>query len=480
MNYSIIKYILGWVIFIEGSVMILPFITSIFYNEVSGVAFLSVSFICILIGLLLIRKKPKNPLFFAREGFVTVALSWIVLSIIGALPFTISGEIPNYIDALFETISGFTTTGASIVSRVENLSKCMLFWRSFTHWIGGMGVLVFILAIMPLAGGQSMHLMRAESPGPSVSKLVPNLRKTAFMLYLIYFFITLLQIIILVMLGQPLFDAICNSFATAGTGGFGLYSDSIAHYNNAQQNVITIFMLLFGVNFSFYYLLLLKRFKDAFNFEEVRYYFAIFAGAVLLITINLTLRDGNLIYNLQHAAFQSASIMTTTGFATVDFDTWPIFSKSILVLLMFVGACAGSTGGGIKISRILIYFKSSIRELSHLIHPNSVKTIKCDHKPISNNIIRSCYSFFIIYIIILTTSILLISIEGYDMATNFTAVATALNNVGPGLELVGPSCNFQFFNPFSKFILMFNMLAGRLEIFPILLMFVPSSWSKER
>lgn len=477
MNYTIILYMLGKVMMVESVLMLMPTITAFIYNEKNGIYFLLCGGIGFTLGYFISCKKPKNNSFYAREGFATVALSWIVLSILGALPFVLSREIPSFTDALFETISGFTTTGASILPDVEKLSYCMLFWRSFTHWIGGMGVLVFMLAILPLAGGgQSMHIMRAESPGPSVGKLVPKIQKTALYLYIIYFAMTIIEILLLIAGKMPIFHAICLSLGSAGTGGFGILADSVVSYTPYQQNVITIFMFLFGVNFSFYFLILIKHFRDAFGLEEVKWYIIIYLVAVILITLNLTSISGNVFYNLHHAAFQVSSIMTTTGYSTVDFNLWPGFSKTILVVIMFVGACAGSTGGGMKVSRFIIYMKTVKKELSYLIHPRSIKKLKMDGKPIEHEVVRSANIFLIAYILIFTFSVIFISLDEFDLITNFTAVAATINNIGPGLELVGPMGNFSMFSHFSKYVLMFDMLAGRLEIFPMLLVFSPYTW----
>ena len=478
MNFQIISYIIGWVIFLEGSFMILPLLTAIVYGERTGVIFAVCSVACLIGGYIMMRKKPKNSLFFAREGFVTVALSWIVLSIIGALPFYISGEIPNFIDAVFETVSGFTTTGASILSDVEALSKCLLFWRSFTHWIGGMGVLVFILTILPLAGGQTIHLMRAESPGPSIGKFAPKMKKTAFILYAIYFVMTIIEFLVLAAGNMPIFDAICITFGSAGTGGFGILNDSMASYGAYVQMVTALFMFLFAINFSFYYVLLFRRVRDAFKIEEVQCYFFIMIIAVALITINLHLVDGNFWYHLKHAIFQVSSLMTSTGFSTVNFSEWPQFSRTVLVIIMCIGACAGSTGGGIKVSRVIIYIKTVGKELSYLIHPRSVKVLKMDGKIIPHEELRSVNIFLITYVLILGISVLIIGFDEYDLTTNFTAVVATINNTGPGLDLVGPAGNFSIFSPLSKIVLMFDMLAGRLEIFPLLLLFSPGAWKK--
>lgn len=479
MNIGIVFYFLGWVLGIEGILMILPCVVALIYQEPSGFYFLGVALFCGISGWLLAHKKLKSTVFYAKEGFVAVSLSWIVLSFFGALPFFLSGEIPLLEDALFEVISGFTTTGASVLSDVEALSRCMLMWRSFTHWIGGMGVLVFILAVLPLAGGYNIHIMRAESPGPSVGKLVPRVRTTAKILYLIYLFITVVQIILLLFTGMPLFDAMAMSFGTAGTGGFGIVNSSCGDYTALQQWIFTIFMILFGVNFNVYYLFLIRKPKDALHCEEMRGYLGIILVSTLLITWNIRGMFPNILTALRHAAFQVGSIITTTGYSTTDFDLWPGFSKTILVSLMFIGACAGSTGGGIKVSRIAIAVKTVNKELSSLIHPRNVKVLKYEGKPIEHNVLRSINTYLVAYILIFVVSLLLISLDNFDLTTNFTAIAATLNNIGPGLEKVGPTCNFGIFSPFNKYILMFDMLAGRLELFPMLLLFSPRTWMRE-
>ena len=429
-------------------------------------------------GMFASRKKPKNSLYFAKEGFVIVALSWIVMSIFGALPFVISGEIPNFTDALFETISGFTTTGASVLSDVEVLSHCSLIWRSFTHWIGGMGVFVFLLAVLPLAGGYNMHLMRAESPGPSVGKLVPKVRDTAKILYVIYFVMTVVEIVILLIAKMPLFDAVATAFGTAGTGGFGIKNNSMQGYSVAIQIIVTLFMILFGVNFNAYYMFLRKGSKNIFKIEEVRWYFIIILASVVIIGINIRDLFGSSFAAFQQSAFQVASIITTTGYSTVDFDLWPELSKGILLVIMFIGACAGSTGGGIKVSRILILLKTIKQEMSYFIHPRSVKVIKMDNKAIGKETIRGVSIFLTTYVIIFGISVLILAFDNLDMITNFTAVAATFNNIGPGFELVGPTRNFGIFSPLAKYVLMFDMLAGRLELYPILVLFTPSVWRK--
>lgn len=478
MNYSIIIYIIGWILKLEAAFMLLPGITAIIYREKTGLVFLITMAICLAAGIPLTRKKPKQKAFYTKEGFVTVALSWIVLSIMGAVPFVLSGAIPHPIDALFETVSGFTTTGASILSDVECLPHCVLIWRSFTHWIGGMGVLVFILSLLPLTGGYHMNLMKAESPGPSVGKLVPKVQSTAKILYSIYLGLTLLQIILLLCGKMPLFDTLCTAFGTAGTGGFGIKNNSIAGYSTYIQVVVTIFMILFGINFNVYFFLLTKKFTQAFKCEEVRYYLGIIAVAIIIITFNVRHMFGSVGEALQHASFQVGSIITTTGFATTDFNLWPQVSRTILIILMFVGACAGSTGGGIKVSRFVILCKTIRKELHLYIHPNAVKKIKMDQKVVPHEVVRATNIFLIVYVLIFFGSVFLIAFDNFDYTTNFTAVAATLNNIGPGLELVGPTQNFNIFSYFSKSILIFDMLAGRLEIFPLLLLFVRDTWKK--
>lgn len=479
MNYGSIRYIIGWILKVEAALMTLPMIVSVVYRERTGLYFVMAALLCLGAGVILSLKKPEKTTYYAKEGYISVALGWIVMSIMGCLPFVFSGEIPFFFDALFEIISGFTTTGASILTDVEALSKCMLFWRSFSHWVGGMGVLVFILAILPLAGGEhNLQLMKAESPGPSVSKLVPRLRETAMMLYKIYLGMTVLMIVILAVSGMPLFDTLCLTFGTAGTGGFGVLNSSAAGYTTFQQAVITVFMMLFGVNFSFYFLLLYKKAKDAFSMEEVRWYFVIYFGAVLLITVNLAGQAGSVLEHFHHAAFQAASIMTTTGFSTVDFNLWPQLSKAVLLLLMFIGACAGSTGGGMKVSRIVVYMKSIKREMAALIHPRSVKVMKLEGKAEDSAMLRSIFSFLSAYLVIFVVSLLIVTLDGFDLETNFSAVAATFNNIGPGLGGVGPTSNFAGYSVLSKLVLSLDMLIGRLEIFPILLLFAPNTWKK--
>lgn len=479
MNFAIVRYIIGFLLQFEAAFLLLPTIVGFLYGETrAAISFFITAVLCFLFGKLLGWKRPKHMDLYTREGFASVALGWLVLSIFGAFPFVFAGDIPNYIDALFETISGFTTTGASILTNVEALSHASLFWRSFTHWIGGMGVFVFIMSILPLMGGSTMNLMRAESPGPSVSKLVPRVKDTAKILYKIYIGITVLEVIVLCCCGMNLFESFTTTFGTVGTGGFGVKNDSIAGYSPLIINVITLFMILSGVNYAAYFCILRKQFKEAFSIEEVKWYFIIIFASVGIIALNIRHMYGSLGETVRHAFFQVGSIITTTGFATADFNAWPQLSKTILVMLMFIGACAGSTGGGIKVSRIVILFKAAHKELSMMIHPRLIKKTKMDGHAITHETLRSTNVFISVYFIILFVSILLIGIDNYDFTTNFTAVAATLNNIGPGLELVGPTQNFALFSPFSKCVLMFNMLAGRLELFPMLIILLPSCWKK--
>ena len=479
MNFSIVLFILGWILQFEAGFLLLPILVGLIYQEIPEVsAYIVTALGCFLLGYFLRRRKPKAREIYTREGFAVVALGWTVMSIFGAIPFVLTKEIPHFIDALFETISGFTTTGASILAEVEALSQTSLFWRSFTHWIGGMGVFVFIMAILPLMGGSTINLMRAESPGPSVGKLLPKVKDTAKILYLLYLGITVFGVILLCVCGMPLFDSITTTFGSVGTGGFGIKSDSITSYSPLIQNAVTVLMILSGVNYSFYFFLLYRNFKDAFSMEEVRWYFIIIlvsAGIIIWDTRHMVPNLGDAARN---AFFQVGSIITTTGFATTDFDAWPQLSKTILIILMFIGACAGSTGGGIKVSRIMILFKSIKKELSMMIHPRMTKKIRMDNHVIPHETLRSLNVFIAVYFVIFFVSVLLVGVDEFGFTTNFTAVAATLNNIGPGLELVGPTQNFSIFSPFSKCILMFDMLAGRLELFPMLMVLMPSCWKK--
>ncbi len=481
MNYKVVAYILGWVLIIEAAFMTIPFLVSFVYQEQDkGMAFLWVILGAAAVGILMVIKKPKDMTFYLKEGFVTVALSWIMLSLVGALPFYINRDIPHFVDAFFETVSGFTTTGASILSNPEGLARCSMFWRCFTHWIGGMGVLVFLLAIVPMAGGTHMNLMKAESPGPSVGKIVPKVKDNAKVLYGIYIGMTIIMVIFLVVGDMSIYDSLCTAFGTAGTGGFGLYNDSFMSQTPYIQWVVTVFMILFGVNFGVYFLIVAGRWKEALKHEEARAYFGIIFVAAAIMFIDL--RDviegtGNAI---RHIFFQIGSIMTTTGFGSMDFDLWPETSKTVLVLLMFIGACAGSTGGGIKVARIVILFKTFIKEIISFLHPRSVKKVKIEGKVVEHETLRATNVYFATFMFLFVGSILLISLEGYDMVTNFTAVTATINNIGPGLNMVGPTQNFGFFSDFSKLVLSFDMLAGRLELFPLLLLFCPSVWKPKK
>ncbi len=480
MNIPLIFYIIGRVLQVEAVFLLPSCVVALCYGEWQGWVYLITAAASALIGQLLCIRKPRNMSFFMRDGFAAVALSWVVMSAVGAVPLVWGGDIPSYTNALFETISGFTTTGASILPDVEVLSHSGLFWRSLTHWIGGMGVLVFLLAILPMAGGSHMQLMRAESPGFSVGKLVPKVRSTAKILYLIYLSMTLVQIIFLLCGGMPLFDSLTLSFGTAGTGGFGIKNSSIGSYSPYLQWVITIFMALFGVNFNVYFFLIMRKFRQALGCEEMRWYWFIIFGAIGLITWNL-IRTGSAAGMgfwevLRHSAFQVSSIITTTGYSTIDFDLWPQLSKCVLVILMFIGACAGSTGGGIKVSRIVILIKSGFNEIRRYLHPRCVRSTKFEGKSLSDETTRSIAVYFFVYILIFTASVLILCRDGKDLISNFTAVTATINNIGPGLAQVGPTQNFGSFGILSKYVMMFDMLAGRLELFPMLLLLNPGTW----
>lgn len=478
MNSGIIIYLLGWIMNIEALFLMIPCLTAAVYGESIGFCYLAVAAACGLIGFLCVRKKPASKVFFAREGFVTVSLGWIILSLFGCMPFLLGGEITRFEDALFEIVSGFTTTGASILDKVEDLSKASLIWRSFSHWIGGMGILVFLLAVLPMTGDYNMHIMRAESPGPSVGKLVPKIRFTAKLLYSIYLFLTVVMFLLLLAGKMPLFDSLCMTFGAAGTGGFSCRNFGQAGYTVYQQNVITIFMLLFGVNFNVYYLFLIRKPKDAFKCEELRGYLFIVVAAIVLITLNTWRMFPDLRTAVHHVAFQVASIITTTGYSTVDFNQWPEFSKTLLLGIMFIGACAGSTGGGMKVSRVMIAFKEIKKELASVIHPRSVKVLKYEGKALDHNTLRSINAFIIVYFIILGVSVLLVSLDNFDFGTSFSAVVATLNNIGPGISEVGPAANFSGLSARSKWVLIFDMLAGRLELFPMLVLLSPGTWIK--
>ena len=479
MNVSIIRYILFRVLEFAALFLSLPCLVAIIYQEKAGFSFAVVMAGCLLTAEIGKRWKPKSKVFYAREGFITVSLTWVVLSVVGALPFYFSREIPSFVDALYETISGLTTTGASILPDVECLSRSVQFWRLFTHWIGGMGVLVLILAVLPLSGGYNMHLMRAESPGPSVGKLVPRVQLTAKILYGIYIGITALQIIVLKIAGMSLYDATVLSFSTLGTGGFGVLNTSIGTYKLSVQIIFTIFMILGGMNFNVYYLLLIARKpKEALWYEEARYYLLLFFGAAALIAWNIRGYYGNIAEAFHHALFQVASLGSTTGFSTTDFDKWPEFSKAILLVIMAIGACAGSTGGGIKVSRILVLVQDMRRELLRVVHPQIVKKPHLEGRVVDDETVSSIHSYLIIYLVVCLVSFLLLSLDKYDLTTNLSAVLANLNNVGPGFHAVGPTCNYSGYSVFSKFVLMFDMLTGRLELLPMLLLFSPRVWKK--
>ncbi len=485
MNYSIIKRTLGWIFLFEAIFFLVPLVTAIVYWEPEFFSFFISMVLCGLLGWACIAGQPKDSSIYAKEGFVIVSLSWIVLSVFGALPFVFSGAIPNFIDALFETASGFTTTGATIIptgEAIEAMPRSILMWRSFTHWVGGMGVLVFLMAFLPLSGARNMHIMKAESPGPVVSKLVPKVRSTAIILYAIYFVMTAIQFVLLLVGDMPVFDALTTAFGTAGTGGFAVKGDSMASYSSYIQIVVTVFMLLFSVNFNSYYFLCRGRWKEVLS-EEVRIFFGIVLTSIALITLNVYFSE-SIHYNysftetLKHTAFSVASIISTTGFTTENFDLWPAFSKTILVAIMFVGACAGSTGGGIKVSRVAILCKGGSNELYRMLHPKQIKNVTMDKRAIDHEVVRNVQSYFIVYVLIFLVSLLLVALDGASMTTNFTAVTATINNIGPGLEAVGPAGNFAFYSWWAKLVLIFDMLAGRLELFPMLILFAPTTWRK--
>ncbi len=478
MNFQIIFYIIGYVLKIEGLLMAFPAAVGAIYREQEGIAFAVCAAVLLLLGSLITLKKPKNQVFYAKEGFVSVALSWLVISFFGCLPFIFNGDIPRFADAFFETVSGFTTTGSSILTDVEALSHCSLFWRSFTHWIGGMGVLVFLLTVVPLAGGATIHLMRAESPGPQVGKIVPKIRNTSMILYLIYTAMTVLEILLLLISGMPLFDSATIAFGTAGTGGFGVLNTSIASYPVVSQYIVAVFMILFGVNFNFYFLLLRRHLRQALRCEEARWYTAIIGISTVAVWLNTLKMFGTAEEAFRHALFQVGSIITTTGFTTTNFDLFPELSRTLLVLLMFIGACAGSTGGGIKVSRIMILIKSFGNELSRLLHPRTIRKVRLEGKAVEHHTIRSVNTYLVAYILIFVGSLLIISIDNFDSITNFTSVAATLNNIGPGLAKVGATGNYSAFSDLSKYVFCFDMLAGRLELFPLLLLFSRRTWVK--
>lgn len=483
MNYKMIGKYISRILMIEAVLMVPALIIALATSDKKGVigfvAGIGITLAVSFILMLLCRNEKK--IMYAKDGMVCVGLSWIFMSLLGCIPFVVSGSIPSYIDALFETVSGFTTTGASILPEVESLSKGILYWRSFTHWVGGMGVLVFLLALSSSKenAGFTMHLMRAESPGPDVGKLVPHIKETAKILYFIYMGLTVICFVFLMIGGMPLFDSVCTALGTAGTGGFGIKNDSMAGYSAYLQNVVTVFMLLFGVNFSCYYLLLLKQVKSVFKDEELRMYIGLIVCSVVVITWNVRGLYTSLAETVRHAAFQVATVITTTGFATTDFDLWPSLSKAILFSLMFLGACAGSTGGGLKVGRLMLLVKSLRRNVRQVLNPNQVQTIQNNGKRVDDRIVLNTQAYFAAYVLIIITSYIIVSLDNFSIATNFSAVVACFNNIGPGFEAVGPTCNFANYSILSKIVLIADMLAGRLEIFPILILLSRNTWRRK-
>lgn len=480
MNYKMIVYNIGKILLVEAVLLVLPAIVSIIYSD-GVLASYAVTIAALTVtGILATKKKTENRSIYAKEGYVIVAFTWILMSLFGALPFWLSGGIPNFVDAFFETVSGFTTTGSTILNNIEGLPKSLLFWRSFTHWVGGMGILVFVIAIMPKTENSSMHIMRAEVPGPTVGKLVSKLGASARILYGIYCGMTAIMVVFLLAGGMPLFDSLVNAFATAGTGGFGILNNSIEGYNNLYfEMVIAVFMLLFGINFNLYYLLLIRRFKQALKSEELRCYLGIVTAATIIIAVSLITGNHSAGYAFRHAFFQVASIITTTGFSSTDFGTWPIIAQLTLLFLMFIGACAGSTGGGIKVSRLLILVKSGMRDIKKAINPRSIETVKVDKQTVEEPVVKGISVFFAMYIIVIAVSSMVVSLDGRDLTTTLTSVVACIGNIGPGLGAVGPAGNFADFSVLSKIVLSFDMLAGRLELIPMLMIFTPYAWSRK-
>lgn len=481
MNYKMMGKFMGRILTVEAVFMLPAVLIGLWDREyaVVGAFLLSIAIIAAVSGLLSFLCRGAKTIFYAKEGLACVGLSWVAIGLLGCLPFFFSGAIPNFVDAFFESVSGFTTTGASIMPFVEGVSRAVLYWRSFTHWLGGMGVLVFLLAISSAGGKESgftMHLLRAESPGPSVGKLVPKMKKTAGILYLIYIALTVLDLIFLLCGGMDWFEAICTAFGTAGTGGFGVKNDSIAGYSSYIQTVCTVFMLLFGINFTCYYLILIRQVKSVFKDEELRMYLGIVAASILLITWNLRGYYDTFGETLKHAAFQVATIVSTTGFASADFDLWPGLSKAVLFFLMMLGACAGSTAGGFKCARALLVLKSTMRSVRQVVHPNKVQAVRVNNHPVDEKVLQSTNAYLAAYVMIFAFSFLLISLDGFSLTTNLSAVAACFNNIGPGFEMVGPTCNYADYSMFSKLILIIDMLAGRLEIFPIMILFSSATW----
>ena len=479
MNFSVIFYIVAYALKAEGLLMLVPAFGGLGYGEQEAEAFFICAAALFIIGYLATIKRPKNQVFYSKEGFVSVALVWVAINVFGCIPFMINGDIPRFADAFFEMVSGFTTTGSTILKDVEALSRCSLFWRSFSHWVGGMGILVFVLSVLPITGGSTMHLMRAESPGPQVGKIVPKIKNTAIILYVIYTVMTVVEIILLLISGMELFDALTLSFGSAGTGGFAVRNSGLADYAPASQYIVAIFIILFGVNFNVYFLIVRRHLRAALKYEEALWYYAIIAAAVIAITFNTRDMFVTLEETFRHSLFQVGSIITTTGYSTTDFNLFPEFSKQILVLLMFIGACAGSTGGGIKVSRIVIMVKSMFGEISRILHPRTMKKVHMDGHIIDEPTLRSVNMFIMAYIVLFSFSVLIVSWDNFDMTTNFTAVAATLNNIGPGLNMVGPMGNFSEYSDVSKYVFCFDMLAGRLELFPILVLFNPKTWNRQ-
>lgn len=480
MNTKMIRYILAKMLGVEAILLLLPALVSLIYGEFSGVYFLIPSGILIVIYLLVGMKKPEKRTIYGKEGMVIVASAWILWSLFGALPFTISGSIPSYLDAFFETVSGFTTTGSSILTDVEALPQGMLFWRSFTHWIGGMGVLVFVMVLTTLDKKNSMYLMRAEVPGPEKDKLVPRTMSTARILYGMYLGLTLIEVILLLLGGMNMFDSLIHAFGTAGTGGFSNYAASVGHFDSAYiDGVISIFMILFGVNFNLYFFLLIRDFKPVWKNEELRAYLGIILAAVAVITLNISGQYPNPLKAFRYALFQVASIITTTGYATADYNAWPMLSQCILLMLMVIGACASSTGGGIKVSRFLMVLKCIKREIKQMVHPKSISIIRVNDKKVGADVLRSLYVYLMAYAGIVVGSVLIVSIDNLDFGTTFSSVLATLNNIGPGIADVGPVGSFAEFSPLSKIVFCFDMLAGRLEIFPFLMLFTASAWNRK-
>lgn len=481
MNYKMIVYNIGKILLVEAVLLVLPAIVSIIYSD-GVLASYAVTIAALTVtGLIATRKKPENKSIYAKEGYVIVAFTWILMSLFGALPFWLSGGIPHFVDAFFETVSGFTTTGSTILTNVEGLPKSLLFWRSFTHWVGGMGILVFVIAIMPKTENSSMHVMRAEVPGPTVGKLVSKLGASARILYGIYCGMTAIMVVFLLAGGMPLFDSLVNAFATAGTGGFSVLNNSIEGYHSLYaEMVIGVFLVLFGINFNLYYLLLIRRFKQALRSEELLAYLLTIAASTLVIALSLIAGDHSAGFSFRHAFFQVASVITTAGFSSTDFGVWPIIAQLTLLFLMFIGACAGSTGGGIKVSRLVILVKSGMRDIKKAINPRSVETVKVDKQTVEEPVVKGVSVFFAMYIIVLAVSSMIVSLDGRDITTTLTSVVTCLGNVGPGLgPVVGPTGNFSSLSVLSKIVLSFDMLAGRLELIPMLMIFTPYAWSRK-